>query len=169
MDELFCSEECEDKDSRLPMGVLLGLLLKVSPIQEPEWRYARSTLNPIHLTDVAYKNMDKMCQERQMSNSHYNGHQQLEGNYSTIICGDKHCFGTYFLHLPSTELGCRGCGASWALWTDRWLGFCANQDGSEVEGEGHLHLEAAEISTVQKKININNTRRNNLQHVFHIG
>lgn len=31
LDELFCSEECEERDSMLPIGVLLGLLLKVSP------------------------------------------------------------------------------------------------------------------------------------------
>lgn len=92
-----------------------------------------------------------MCQDVQMSNSYCNGHQQLEGNDGTIICGDKHCFGTHFLHLPGTELGCRGCGASFALWTDRWPGSCVNQAGSEVAEEGHLHLEAAEISTVQKK------------------
>lgn len=86
-----------------------------------------------------------------MSNSYYNALQQLEGNRGTIICGGKHCYGTHFLHLPGTELVCRGCGAFWALWTDRWPGSCVNQAGSEVEEEGHLHLEAAEISTIQKK------------------
>ena len=36
LEKWFCSEECEDRDSMLPMGVLPGLLLRVSPIQGPE-------------------------------------------------------------------------------------------------------------------------------------
>lgn len=36
--ELFCSEECEDSDSMLPIGVLPGLLLKASPMQGPAER-----------------------------------------------------------------------------------------------------------------------------------
>lgn len=36
--EPFCSEECEDSDSMLPVGVLPGLLLKVSPMQGPTER-----------------------------------------------------------------------------------------------------------------------------------
>lgn len=36
--ELFCSEEWEDKDSMLPVGVLPGLLLNASPMQGPEKR-----------------------------------------------------------------------------------------------------------------------------------
>lgn len=36
--ELFCSEECEDSDSMLPVGVLPGLLLKASPMQGPAER-----------------------------------------------------------------------------------------------------------------------------------
>ncbi len=46
LEELFCSEEWEDKDSMLPMGVLLGLLLKVSPRQGPEKRHTRPSLKP---------------------------------------------------------------------------------------------------------------------------
>lgn len=46
LEELFCSEEWEDKDSMLPMGVLLGLLLKVSPMQGPEERHTRPSLKP---------------------------------------------------------------------------------------------------------------------------
>lgn len=33
LDELFCSEEWEERDSMLPKGVLPGLLLNVSPVQ----------------------------------------------------------------------------------------------------------------------------------------
>ncbi len=46
LEELFRSEEWEDKDSMLPMGVLLGLLLKVSPMQGPENRHTRPSLKP---------------------------------------------------------------------------------------------------------------------------
>lgn len=46
LEQLFCSEEWEDKDSMLPMGVLLGLLLKVSPMQGPEKRHTRLSLKP---------------------------------------------------------------------------------------------------------------------------
>lgn len=46
LEELFCSEEWEDRDSMLPMGVLLGLLLKVSPMQGPEKRHTRPSLKP---------------------------------------------------------------------------------------------------------------------------
>lgn len=46
LEEVFCSEEWEDKDSMLPMGVLLGLLLKVSPMQGPEKRHTRLSLKP---------------------------------------------------------------------------------------------------------------------------
>lgn len=38
LEEVFCSEEWDDRDSMLPIGVLLGLLLKVSPMQGPESR-----------------------------------------------------------------------------------------------------------------------------------
>lgn len=31
LEQLFCSEECDERDSILPIGVLLGLLLNVSP------------------------------------------------------------------------------------------------------------------------------------------
>ncbi len=31
LEQLFCSEEWDERDSKLPMGVLLGLLLNVSP------------------------------------------------------------------------------------------------------------------------------------------
>lgn len=41
---LFCSEECEDRDSRLPIGVLLWLLLIVSPKQGPGDRHKRHSL-----------------------------------------------------------------------------------------------------------------------------
>lgn len=34
LEQPFCSDEWEDRDSRLPMGVLLGLLLNVSPATE---------------------------------------------------------------------------------------------------------------------------------------
>lgn len=44
--EEFCSEEWEDRDSMLPMGVLLGLLLKASPIQGPEKRQTGPSLKP---------------------------------------------------------------------------------------------------------------------------
>lgn len=46
LEEVFCSEEWEDRDSMLPIGVLLGLLLKVSPIQGPEKRHTRPSLKP---------------------------------------------------------------------------------------------------------------------------
>lgn len=38
--EVFCSEEWDERDSMLPIGVLLGLLLKVSPMQGPGGRHA---------------------------------------------------------------------------------------------------------------------------------
>ena len=41
LEEVFCSEEWDDNDSMLPMGVLLGLLLKVSPMQGPEGRQTK--------------------------------------------------------------------------------------------------------------------------------
>lgn len=78
-------------------------------------------------------------------------YQQIRGNYGAMTCGDNHCFGTYFLHLQGTELGCRGCAVSWALWTDRWPGSCESLVGSEAVEEEHLHLEAGEISRVQKE------------------
>lgn len=46
LEELFCSEEWEDKDSMLPMGVLPGLLLKLSPMQGPEERQTQPSLKP---------------------------------------------------------------------------------------------------------------------------
>lgn len=46
LEEVFCSEEWEDRDSMLPMGVLPGLLLKVSPMQGPEKRHTRPSLKP---------------------------------------------------------------------------------------------------------------------------
>lgn len=52
LEELFCSEECEDRDSMLPMGVLLGLLLKVSPMQGPEKRHAKPSLKPADRIDL---------------------------------------------------------------------------------------------------------------------
>lgn len=66
-----------------------------------------------------------------------------------MTCGDIHCFGTHFLHLPGTVLGCRGCGASWARWTDRWLCSCESQAGSGVGAEEHLGLEAGGRSESQ--------------------
>lgn len=44
LEELFCSEEWEDKDSMLPMGVLPGLLLKVSPMQGPKKRHTKALI-----------------------------------------------------------------------------------------------------------------------------
>ena len=44
LEEVFCSEEWEDRDSMLPMGVLLGLLLKVSPMQGPEKGHTKPSL-----------------------------------------------------------------------------------------------------------------------------
>lgn len=84
-----------------------------------------------------------------------------------MTCGDKHCFGTYFLHPRGTELGCRGCVVSWALWTDRWPGSCESLAGSEAVEEEHLHLEAGEISRVQKERKLtpqNKTRRSLVTH-----
>lgn len=46
LEEVFCSEEWEDRDSILPMGVLSGLLLKASPMQGPETRHTRPSLKP---------------------------------------------------------------------------------------------------------------------------
>lgn len=40
LEEPLCSDECEDRDSMLPMGVLPGLLLDASPVQGPEGRHA---------------------------------------------------------------------------------------------------------------------------------
>lgn len=33
LEELFCSEECEERESMLPIGVLPELLLNVSPVE----------------------------------------------------------------------------------------------------------------------------------------
>lgn len=46
LDEAYRSEEWEDRDSMLPMGVLLGLLLNVSPKQGPEQRQTGPSLKP---------------------------------------------------------------------------------------------------------------------------
>lgn len=46
LEDVFCSEEWEDRDSMLPIGVLLGLLLKVSPMQGPEKRHTGPSLKP---------------------------------------------------------------------------------------------------------------------------
>lgn len=46
LEEVFCSEEWDDRDSMLPAGVLLGLLLKVSPMQGPERRHRKPSLKP---------------------------------------------------------------------------------------------------------------------------
>lgn len=71
-------------------------------------------------------------------------HQQALGNCGVMTCGGNHCFGTHFLHLPGTVLGCRGCGASWDPWTDRWPYSSESQAGSGVGAEVHLDLEAGE-------------------------
>ena len=51
LEEVFCSEEWDDRDSMLPIGVLLGLLLKVSPMQGPEKRHARPSLKPVEFVN----------------------------------------------------------------------------------------------------------------------
>lgn len=72
------------------------------------------------------------------------GHRQVWGNCGVMTCGDNHCFNTHFLHQPGTALGCRGCGASWAPWTDRWPYSCDSQAGSGVGPEAHWDPEAGE-------------------------
>lgn len=146
--ELFCSEEWEDKDSMLPMGVLLGLLLKVSPMQGPEKRHIRPSLKPAQrvrdracITDSSFLWKDNIQMKglnafpfvsswkkrvRKMSQKHgktlhtdgcyiLKGHKGLWGNCGVMACRDHHCFDTHSLRLPGTVLGCRDCGASWAL------------------------------------------------------
>lgn len=93
-------------------------------------------------------------------------HQRVVGNCGVITCGGSHCSGTHFLHLPGTVLGCRGCGASWAPWTDRWPYSCESQAGSGVEAEAHWDLEAGERSGGRQRSTDYSTQIHNLC-IFH--
>lgn len=61
-------------------------------------------------------------------------------------CGDHCRFGTHFPRLPDKVLGCRGCGASGAPWTDRWPYSCESRADSGVEAEARWGPEAGEKS-----------------------
>lgn len=65
------------------------------------------------------------------------GHRQVLVNYGMMACGGSHCSGAHFLHQRGTVLECRGCGASWVLWSDRWPCSCESQVGSGVAVGAH--------------------------------
>lgn len=68
------------------------------------------------------------------------------GHCGVTACGGKHCFGTHFPHRPGKALGCRGCGASGAPWTDRWPDSCESRADSGVGAEERWDPEAGERS-----------------------